>query len=135
MDKTESMYNHAKQDTQSSSAVGAIDTEEVVDSIKKKPTSCSTQHRFTRDGKPICDRCHEVGHIKKRCDKRWKKEQNRFVYCISEEDCVPVVVSVGVSVGENKCCVGLWRDGERHGRKDVTPGFVPALSYSNFVGD
>jgi len=37
MDKTESMYNHARQDTQSSSAVGAIDTEEVVDAVQRKP--------------------------------------------------------------------------------------------------
>ena len=49
-----------------------------------------------------------------------RRSKNRFVYYISEEDCAPV---------------GLRRDGERHGRKDVTPGFVPALSYSKFVGD
>jgi len=72
MDRTEGQYNHARQDVQSSSSVAAVQTEESIDSIQPK-----ARHKFTKDGRPICDFCHKVGHLKRQCHKRNKKRQNR----------------------------------------------------------
>jgi len=77
MDKTEGMYNHAKKDVQVSEAVSTVEAEESIDTVKRGARGPQKPHRFTSDGKPICDRCHKAGHIKKRCPFNQRKRQNR----------------------------------------------------------
>ena len=103
MDRTESMYNHAERDVQESRSIGSIEVEplddqaEPVNAIRKNGRGGRKQHQFTSDGKPICDRCHRVGHTSRNCQPRWKRKlQSRFVYSIWDDDCVPLVVSMQV---------------------------------------
>jgi len=77
MDRTEGMYNHAKQDVQASTPVATVDSEEPIDVVKRGYRKSRRQHQFTSDGKPICDKCHQVGHTKKRCPQNKKQRQNR----------------------------------------------------------
>ena len=79
MDKTEGMYNHARQDVQVSASVATVEADESIDAVKREARGSQKQHRFTSDGKPICDRCHKAGHVKKRCPLNHKKRQNRLV--------------------------------------------------------
>jgi len=92
MDRYESVYNHAKQDTQPVEPVAAIEDkpEEPVNFVKKS----FPKHNYTPGGKSICDFCHKAGHIRKNCPRRRNKKRfNRFVYTIGTDQCTPLIIT------------------------------------------
>ena len=96
MDRTEGMYNHARQDVQGSSPGATVDTEEAIDAVKRGDRVPQRQHRFTSDGRPICDKCQQLGHTRKRGPLNKRKRQFRLVYSVANDDCEPLLVQASV---------------------------------------
>jgi len=108
MDRMESMYNHASQDVQPSSSVASIESEEEsdvpVDAVHKGKRFRVKKHRVAKESQKLCYKCGRPGHFRRDCWK-YNNGQNKLVYSIAEDECVPHV--------------GLWSYGKRHGRKNV----------------
>jgi len=82
MDILLSVYNRAKQETVS--AVSATtekeaSEEESVEAVFKSRGFPRRDHRYTADGRPICDTCHGEGHVARECpNNRKRRNDNRF---------------------------------------------------------
>jgi len=66
MDRTETMYGHARQDVQATRPVASIEEPAEIDAVKRT----RTKHKFTATGVPICDQCHKPGHLRRNCPRR-----------------------------------------------------------------
>jgi len=105
MDHQLSVYNRVHK------TVAAIVPEEeqdgaeaAVDVVRKSFGNGRGRHAFSKSGKPICDLCKKEGHIARKCPRRSRPrggrrsfyKNQRLVYSIQDEDCVPLIISVTI---------------------------------------
>ena len=98
-----------KQEKASSVALVATEEEEEPQEAIVDAVSRTQKHRFTPDGRPICDKCQHVGHIARYCplkklQQRRRKQYNnkRLVYIIQKDHGDPIVINARVCSQEIK---------------------------------
>jgi len=106
MDNQAAVYNRVKRQTVSTITPPEPEIPEKdaeVDAVQKDPKRETPKHRF-QGNQPICDICGGVGHIARQCPskrgykhkRKVSKQFKRLVYAIQDDDCVPMVITIGI---------------------------------------